>query len=218
MMSKKIVIIDYQLGNLFSVNQALKKVGLKTLVSSDPNDINNADALVLPGVGAFSDAMDNLKNLELIDLIKHSIGQGKPFLGICLGLQLLFDKSEEFGECEGLGIISGRVKKFKKEDYANKRIKVPQIGWNSIYPLDGRVWKDSPLAGVHEGEDFYFVHSFYVEPEDVNVISSITTYGNTTYASSILIDNIFACQFHPEKSSVEGLKVYKKWSEINNLI
>jgi glutamine amidotransferase len=217
-MSKIVVIIDYQLGNLFSVDQALKNIGLDTIISSNPNDIKIADALVLPGVGAFSDAISNLKNFGLIDPIKESIGQGKPFLGICLGLQMLFEKSEEFGECEGLGIIKGLVKRFSTENYDNKRTKVPQIGWNSIYPSNGRDWKCTPLEGTNGGEDFYFVHSLYVDPKDVNVVLSSTTYGNTTYASSILIGNIFACQFHPEKSSVEGLKVYKNWAKINNLI
>jgi len=217
-MSKKTVIIDYQLGNLFSVNQALKKNGLETIISSDPKDIKNADALVLPGVGAFSDAMNNLKGLGLIDLLKHSIDKGTPFLGVCLGLQMLFDKSEEFGDCEGLGIIKGVVKKFPTVNNVNKRVKVPQIAWNSIHPSGGRSWKGTPLDGVKEGEDFYFVHSFYVEPQDVNTILTKTTYGDTSYASSIFISNIFACQFHPEKSSVEGLKVYKKWAEINNLL
>jgi glutamine amidotransferase len=217
-MSKSIVIIDYQLGNLFSVSQALKNIGLDTIISSSPDDITNADALVLPGVGAFSDAMNNLKSLRLIDPIKQSIGQGKPFLGICLGLQMLFEKSEEFVESEGLGIIKGVVKKFSTENYSNKRVKVPQIAWNSINSSYGRSWKGSPLEGVNEGEDFYFVHSFYVDPEDVTIVLTKTTYGKTTYASSIFIGNLFACQFHPEKSSVEGLKVYKNWAEINNLI
>jgi imidazole glycerol-phosphate synthase subunit HisH len=218
MMCKKIVIIDYHLGNLFSVNQALKNIGLETMISSDPNEIKKADALVLPGVGAFSDAMINLKNLGLIEPIKQIVDQGKPFFGICLGLQMLFDKSEEFGESEGLGIIPGIVKKFHTEYNDNKRIKVPQIAWNSIYSSEGRTWKGSPLETVREGEDFYFVHSFYVVPIDVSSVLSKTTYGSNTYASSILVNNIFACQFHPEKSSKEGLKVYKKWAELNNLI
>jgi glutamine amidotransferase len=217
-MNKSIVIIDYQFGNLFSVDQALKNIGLDTIISSNPDDIKNADALVLPGVGAFSDAMNNLKTMGLIDPIKQSVGQGKPFLGICLGLQMLFEKSEEFGESEGLGIIQGVVKKFSTGNFSNKRVKVPQIGWNGIYPSDGRTWKGSPLEGVNEGENFYFVHSYYVDPKDVSVVLSRTTYGNTTYASSILVDNVFACQFHPEKSSAEGLKVYKNWAKKNNLI
>lgn len=217
-MSKRIVIIDYQLGNLFSVNQALRKIGLETIISSDPSEIEKADALVLPGVGAFSDAMINLKSMGLVELIKKGIVQGKPFLGICLGLQLLFDKSEEFGDCEGLGIIKGEVKKFSFECIGDKHIKIPQIAWNSIYPPQGRTWQGTPLEEVNEGEDFYFVHSFYVEPRDSNTVLTKTTYGNKTYTSSIFIDNIFACQFHPEKSSLEGLRVYKKWAQLNNLI
>jgi glutamine amidotransferase len=217
-MSKLVVIIDYRLGNLFSVKEALKNIGLEPIISSNPIDIRNADALVLPGVGAFSDAMKNLKNLGLVDVIKESVCEGKPFLGICLGMQMLFEKSEEFGESDGLGIIKGKVKKFPEETCGNKRLKVPQISWNSIYPSTFRTWKGTPLEEIKVGEDFYFVHSLYVDPKDVNVILTITNYGSTSYASSILINNIFACQFHPEKSSLEGLKVYKNWAKINNLI
>jgi glutamine amidotransferase len=216
--NKKIIIIDYQLGNLFSVNQCLKNIGIDAIISSNPEAIKNADALVLPGVGAYSDAMENLKKLGQLDSLKESISQGKPLLGICLGLQMLFDESEEFGKYEGLGIISGTVRKFPVEYINNKRIKIPQIAWNSIFPSVSGGWLETPLEDIKENEDFYFVHSFYVVPEDENIILSKSTYGNTTYASSILSDNIFACQFHPEKSAKEGIKIYKKWAKINKLI
>lgn len=215
---KKVVIIDYQLGNLFSVNQALENIGLNAIISSNPADINLADALVLPGVGAFGDAMNNLKKMGLIEPLKKFIAEGKPFLGICLGLQLLFSDSEEFGSSEGLNIIAGTVKKFPNQEINHKKLKVPQIAWNSIHHPNNKSWKDTPLENIKEGENFYFVHSFYVEPKDKECVLTNTTYGSINYTSSILKDNIFACQFHPEKSADKGLEIYKNWAKINKLI
>lgn len=216
-MNKKIIIVDYQLGNLFSVNQAFLNIGLNTIISSNPVDIENADAIILPGVGAFGDAMINLNKLGLTEPLKEFVNKGKPFLGICLGLQLLFSDSEEFGSSKGLNIISGTVKKFPKQDVDNKKLKVPQIAWNSVHEPHEGAWVNTPLEKIKEGEDFYFVHSFYVEPKDKKCVLTNTTYGSISYASSVLINNIFACQFHPEKSANKGLEIYEQWAIINKL-
>jgi len=216
-MNKNVVIIDYQLGNLFSVNQALVNIGLNVSISSDPKDVEKADAIVLPGVGAFGNAMTNLEQLGLIEPIKNAIAAGKPFLGICLGLQLLFSESEEFGASQGLNVISGRVRRFKN-DNAEEPIRVPQIAWNTIERPTPDRWDKSPLKGIANHEHMYFVHSYYVEPEDESNVLTTTTYKGVSYTSSILKNNIFACQFHPEKSAQEGLKIYKEWAAQNQLI
>ena len=216
MKNSKIIVVDYQLGNLFSVKQALIHAGLNCKVSSNPKDIESADAIVLPGVGAFKDAMENLDKLGLTNELIKFVKSGKPFLGICLGLQLLFSKSEEFGDSKGLDIIKGCVNKFPNIKKNGEISKVPQITWNSI--IKSNRWKQSPLNNLDNEVDMYFVHSYYVEPDDPTIISSTTFYSDINYASSIQLDNIFACQFHPEKSGEQGLKIYKNWANINNLI
>lgn len=217
-MSKKVVIVDYQLGNLFSVKHALLNIGLEPVISLDPKDILDADAIVLPGVGAFKDAMDNLNRLGLTEVLIKFVNSGKPFLGICLGLQLLFTDSEEFGSSNGLNIIPGKVKRFANTDNAGQLVKVPQIAWNTINKPSNDMWAKSPLFDIKDGEDMYFVHSYYVEPIDISTILTKTNYADITYASSIFKNNIFACQFHPEKSATEGLKIYKNWATLNKLI
>src|ERR1043165_2606347 len=142
---KKVVILDYQLGNLFSVERALQQAGVETIISSSRKDIANADALALPGMGAFRDAMSALQNLDLVMAIKDYVASGKPFLGICLGMQLLFSSSEEFGDCEGLNLIPGAVLRFKNEDNSGARIRVPQIGWNNIHQPGHCTWQNTPL-------------------------------------------------------------------------
>jgi imidazole glycerol-phosphate synthase subunit HisH len=218
MSHKKIVLVDYQSGNLFSITQALTNVGLNVNVSSDSDDIATADAIVLPGVGAFGAAMLNLEKMQLVEPIKKFVNSGKPFLGICLGLQLLFSKSDEFDSSHGLNIIKGNVRRFKNSDLNGEVVKVPQIAWNTIHKTEKSSWEGTPLFDVGENMDMYFVHSFYVIPEDKQVILSETTYGGVKYASSILNKNIFACQFHPEKSAALGLKIYNNWAVLNKLI
>jgi imidazole glycerol-phosphate synthase subunit HisH len=214
---KNILIIDYKLGNLFSVNQALSNIGLNAKITSDAKDFDAADAIVLPGVGAFNDAMKNLEGLNLINPIKRSINSGKPFLGICLGLQLLFSESEEFISTKGLGILKGTVKRFNNSTNDGKTRKVPQIAWNQIYKIIGTSWQNTPLNDIKEGEFMYFVHSFYIDPKEPIGLSQ-TNHDGQIYVSSIQIQNVFACQFHPEKSAKEGLKIYSSWAKINNLI
>jgi glutamine amidotransferase len=216
-MGNKIVIVDYQLGNLFSVNQALLNIGMDVKVSTSVKDIDNADAIVLPGVGAFKEAMENLDNLQLREPILNAVINGKPFFGICLGLQLLFTESEEFGSTKGLNLIPGVVKKFEYSDSEGSKIKVPQIAWNSIHKPFDKDWSNTPLNNIESGSDMYFVHSYYVVPNAPDITLSQTKYHDKIYTSSINKNNIFACQFHPEKSADKGISIYKNWISINNL-
>lgn len=202
-----IVIIDYQLGNLFSVKHACVKVGLNPIVTSDKKDILKASILILPGVGAFGDAMENLKKLDLISPIKDKVKMGIPIFGVCLGLQLLFEESEEHGINRGLGIIKGTVKKFPSS-IDNRKIKVPNTGWNTIYNKNIEEWNNSPLNSLDQNSYMYFVHSYYAKPENANDVLTLTNYEGLEYCSSIKKDNICAFQFHPEKSGKGGLKIY----------
>ena len=211
--SRKVVIIDYEMGNLFSVKLACEKVGLDAVISKDKAEIMNAAALILPGVGAFGNAMDMLKELDLIESIKEFINSSKPFLGICLGMQLLMEESEEFGNHKGLGVIKGKVVKLP---FSND--KVPQVGWNKILKPNGgdKKWGDTLLRGLSEEDYMYFVHSFYVLSYDPDVILSETNYAGLNYCSSLNNKNVFACQFHPEKSGEKGLIIYKNLSDLIN--
>jgi len=216
MNNKNVVIIDYGLGNLFSVNQACQTVGLNVKISNIKEEIKNADAIILPGVGAFIEAMNNLEKMDLVNSIRESVKNGKPFFGICLGMQLVFSRSEEFGSGNGLDLIPGVIKKFPitRND---KIIKVPQIAWNNIYSSKKK-WIDTPLYNIEENEFMYFVHSYYAEPEFEDSILTNTNYSDIEYCSAVMKDNIFATQFHPEKSAEKGIKIYKNWGKINNLI
>ena len=210
-MSKKIAIIDYQLGNLFSVKQACLHLGYDAFITSDPQDVVTADYAILPGVGAFADSMTNLKKLDLVEPIKDFVASGKPFMGICLGLQLLLTESEEFGNSKGLNLIEGVVKRFSNKNTEGGILKVPQISWNEIHKPRENAWANTPLSICNEGDYMYFVHSFYAQPTSDEVVLSTTNYGGHDYCSSVLKDNIFACQFHPEKSSQYGVKIYENW-------
>ena len=209
-----IAVIDYGMGNLRSVQKALEFVGAKVIVTHDPDLILNADSVVLPGVGSFKDCMSNLKELNLIDPIRKFIDGGKPFLGICLGLQVLFEESEEYGPVAGLGILPGKVVKFSRNISETKNgqlIKVPHMGWNKI-----EVKKKEPLF---ENIDviapyFYFVHSYYVVPKDKNMVATVTNYG-IEFVSGIQYKNIYAFQFHPEKSQTMGLALLERFSNLN---
>lgn len=197
----EIVVVDYGMGNLRSVSKALEAVGAPVVVTRDPARVRDARALVLPGVGAFGDCMDNLSSYGLLDAVRDKALEGVPFLGICLGYQLLFEEGEEFGRREGLGVLKGRVVRFPHDLAAGgERLKVPHMGWNRI-----RKDKDVPaLADVPDGSFVYFVHSYYPVPEDPAVVATTTDYG-VPFASSVSRGNLFACQFHPEKSQKVGL-------------
>ncbi len=192
-----IAVVDYELGNLGSVEKALLRVGCDARLTQDPAAILAADAIVVPGVGAFGDCMRNLNRFGLADVIRECIASGKPFLGICLGLQLLFEESEESPGVPGLGVFAGKVQLFRHD------LKIPQIGWNQI-----KVQGTPPphLAGVPDGSNVYFVHSYHVSPADESIIATTTDYGYE-FASSVWRDNVFACQFHPEKSQHIGLRI-----------
>jgi glutamine amidotransferase len=199
-----IVVVDYGMGNLHSVAKALEKAGGKVRVSSDPAELSRADHLVLPGVGAFADARTELDRRALTGPIVDHIRSGRKFLGICLGLQLLMDRSHEDGLHEGLGIVSGEVVRFRAPG-----LKVPHIGWNTIETTPHTTLFD----GVPDGSYVYFVHSYYVVPEDETVVAARTGYGER-FASAIATENIWATQFHPEKSQQVGLRMlenFVKW-------
>lgn len=210
-MPKKTVIIDYQLGNLFSVMQACDYLGHPAIITSDPKELLNADYVILPGVGAFADAMENLNNLGMTDAIHKYVKRGKPFMGVCLGLQLLFTSSEEFGDTKGLNLIPGMVKKFPVQKIDGHVYKVPQIQWNTISEPEAGRWKGTPLQSCRNGDYMYFVHSYFASPNDNSVVATKTTYGNQSYCSAVSMENIFATQFHPEKSSLYGITIYKEW-------
>ncbi len=201
-MNPKIVIIDYGMGNLRNVQKAFEKIGFEAKLTRHQKEIGSASAIVLPGVGAFKDCMENLEKYGLIEPLLGSIESGKPYLGICLGLQILFSESEEFGSHKGLDLIRGKVVKFKPDP----EHKVPHMGWNTIEKE-----KEVPmLQGVESGDFFYFVHSYYVIPEEAEWTSTFTTYGKP-FVSSIWKENLFATQFHPEKSQQKGLRILENF-------
>lgn len=202
-----ISIVDYGMGNLRSVSKAFETQGFEVSVTSSPDDINKASGLVLPGVGAFGECMANLKRLGLIEPIKDYINSGRPFLGICLGFQILFEESEESPGVNGLGLFKGRVVRFP--DFGERRIKVPQMGWNTINFVSG----SGLLNSIPVGTWFYFVHSYYVDPEE-NGLSIITSNYGIEFTAAVEKDNVFACQFHPEKSGRYGLDLVKNFAEL----
>ena len=205
-----IAIIDYGMGNLRSVQKGFEKLGFTAEVTADPRRLLEADKVVLPGVGAFPDCMRNLEQGGFVEPILRVISEGRPFLGICLGLQLLFTESEEFGLHRGLNVIPGRVIRFPEGmEESGEDLKVPHMGWNQLS------FKHRPpaFAGLEEGTNFYFVHSFYVKPEDDGVVATTTTYG-IEFCSSVWKDNIVATQFHPEKSQEMGLRILKNFGEM----
>ena len=197
-----IAIVDYGMGNLRSVEKGFLKVGVDARVVTEAGAVDGADAVVLPGVGAFRDCMKNLAGMSLTEAIVRAIRKGKPYLGICLGLQVLFTESEEFGTYAGLDIIKGKVRRFRTD------LKVPHMGWNNV-----KLLKRPPVfEGIEDESFFYFVHSFYVDPEANEVISATTDYG-ITFTSMVWKDNIVATQFHPEKSQETGLRILKNFGD-----
>jgi glutamine amidotransferase len=200
-----IAIIDYEMGNLRSVQKAFERVGHQAIITSDPAALADADKIVLPGVGAFRDAIAALRERRLVEPIRKAIDGGNPFLGVCLGLQLLFDKSYEDGQYDGLGIIPGEVVKFELP----AEYKVPHMGWNQL------AFRQRPaiFEGIQDGEHFYFVHSYYVVPTDNSVIATETEY-DRPFCSTISRGRLFAVQFHPEKSQAAGLRLLKNFAEL----
>jgi len=202
-MNSKIVIIDYGMGNLRNVQKGFERIGFEAKITRSKLEMERASAIVLPGVGAFKDCMENLEKYRLVDHLLRSIKKGKPYLGICLGLQILFSQSEEFGSQKGLDVIQGKVVRFKPD----RNLKVPHMGWNTI-----EIEKEgSMFQGITNGDYFYFVHSYYVVPDNTKWVSSFTTY-EQPFASSIWKENVFATQFHPEKSQQKELKILENFA------
>ncbi len=205
-----IAIINYEMGNVRSVQKAFETVGHHAVVTRDPTSIDRATHVVLPGVGAFGDCVHNLQRFGLIEPLRRTIAQGKPLLGICLGLQVLFSESEEFGVHQGLNLFKGKVKRFPAGSAQASPLKIPHMGWNTIQitrPM-------SLLEGIGSEAHMYFVHSYYVEPEEADVICTETRYG-FPFVSSVTKGKVFACQFHPEKSQKVGLQLLKNFGDWN---
>lgn len=205
-----IAVIDYGMGNLRSVVKGFEKVGATASVTADPAQVAAADGVVLPGVGAFGMAMEHLQAAGMTEVIQQVIAADKPFLGICLGLQLLFEESEEFGPVKGLGVLAGKVLRFFPQG-APAGVKIPHMGWNV---LNMRTPRSPLLANLPADEHYYFVHSYYVAPQDTQVIAAETDFGGFNFTSVITRNNLFACQFHPEKSGSMGLQILKNFRDI----
>ena len=200
-----LAVIDYDAGNIKSVENAFRYLGTDISVTRDPKEIIKADRVILPGVGAFGDAMKKLNEYGLTEVIRTVAGSGTPFMGICLGLQLLFDSSEESEGVSGLSILPGKIRKIPDA----KGLKIPQIGWNNLrYPNNGRLFE-----GIDEGSYVYFVHSYYLDADDKSIVTATTDYG-TTIEASVEKNNVFACQFHPEKSAEVGMEILRNFLKV----
>ena len=201
-----VAIIDYDAGNIKSVEKAFQYLGAETVVTRDPKEIYRADRVVLPGVGAFADAMKRIDQYGIRESIREVVDKEIPFLGICLGLQLLFDSSEELGGADGLGILRGKIQLIPGTDNEGNAYKVPQIGWNSLkFPREGKLFKNLP-----EDPYVYFVHSYYLNAADKGIVTATTDY-SVTIDASVESGNVFACQFHPEKSADVGMQILKNF-------
>jgi glutamine amidotransferase len=205
MKQKKIVIIDYGIGNIESMSNAIYKIGQKSIVSSSRKEILEADFLILPGVGAFTKGMENLIQNEINVSILEFVKLGKPLLGVCLGMQMLLEESEEFGKTKGLGLIKGKVVKFPK--FENAQTKVPHIGWNKIIQPNYCNWEGTILNEIENENDLYFVHSYISVPQENENVLSTSIYGGIEFCSAVRFENIYGTQFHPEKSSKIGLTI-----------
>lgn len=208
-----VAIVDYRLGNLFSVKMACAVAGLDAVITSDRHAILSADAVILPGVGAYGDAMAALTELDLVSVLRDVASMGKPVLGVCLGMQLLMSETEEFGRHRGLGLIDGAVVRLEGLRPDGRPLKVPHIGWNTVEPAgDAAAWTTTPLESVPSGAYMYFVHSYVARPVDERVVRSTTQFGSTRFCSSLQQGNVFACQFHPERSGPDGLRMYHNFA------
>ena len=204
-------IVDYGVGNLFSVMHGLRKVGIPAAITSSKDDILAAHMVVVPGVGAFGDAMASLHRLDLVEPLREVAASDQLLVGICLGMQLFMTESHEFGTHRGLNIFPGVVVPFTPSLDDDSRLKVPHVGWTRNYVSGDRPdgWSSTPLEGLSEGEYLYFVHSYYAVPEDPGIATSVATYGDKEFCSSIWREGVFGCQFHPERSGSQGLRIYQ---------
>ena len=206
-----IAVIDYGVGNLFSLLSSLNYVGLDTKLTNNIEEIKNAKGIILPGVGAFRDAIGNLEKYRLKEILINEAKNGKPFLGICLGMQMLFEKSYEYGEYEGLGLINGTVEEIKKYIPENSDLKIPHMGWNSLI-INERFKDDKILKDVDNNEYVYYVHSYFAKTDMKNIVT-YSEYG-TKIPGIVKNENVYGMQFHPEKSGDTGLKLLKNWGEL----
>ena len=206
-----IAVIDYGVGNLFSLLSSLNYVGLNTKLTNDIEEIKNAKGIILPGVGAFRDAIGNLEKYGLKETLINEARKGKPFLGICLGMQMLFEKSYEYGEYEGLGLINGTVEEIKKYIPENSDLKIPHMGWNSLI-INERFKDDKILKDIDNNEYVYYVHSYFAKTDTKNIVT-YSEYG-TKIPGIVKNENVYGMQFHPEKSGDTGLKLLKNWGEL----
>ena len=204
-------IIDFGMGNLFSVRRACEIAGADATITSERAIVEKADAIVLPGVGAFGDAMDELVRRDLVSLLRDRAKSGTPIMGICLGMQLFMTESCEFGAHKGLNLIEGCVEPLDPTRILNHGLRIPHVGWNRVACQQGRTWKDTPLGGLKEGSYLYFVHSFHAVPAEDSDSLARTRYGGEDFCASVLRGNIFACQFHPERSGDAGLDIYRRF-------
>ncbi len=210
--SPRVAIVDYGMGNLFSVSRACEHVGLRAIITPDADAVVSADAVILPGVGAFGDAMRALDELGMSDAIRTAAAAGTPVLGICLGLQLLMESSSEFGTHQGLGLIPGDVVPFDHPREGDRVLKVPHVGWNRVWRAGEGAWDGTLLSETPDGVHQYFVHSYYVRPSDERNIAALTRYGDVEFCSAAKADNVFACQFHPERSGAQGMHMYERFA------
>ena len=215
----QVAIIDYGIGNLFSVKNACNAVGLNAVITSSKEDILESDIVILPGVGAFGNAMNALNKMGIAEILSDIVGTDKLIVGICLGAQLMMTEGYEFGVHKGLGVIEGEVVVFDNPLEGSTRLKIPHVGWNRIYNAEKNLnpikndkyypWHNTLLDGLSEGEFMYFVHSYYVKPANCEIVISVSRYGQIEFCSSWKYKNIYAFQFHPERSGLNGLRIYR---------
>jgi imidazole glycerol-phosphate synthase subunit HisH len=209
--TNKVTVVDYGVGNLFSVRGAVEHLEADVIMGSKSDDICEADRLLLPGVGAFADAMDDMRQRGLIEPVLEFCKKGRPLLGICLGMQMLFERSEEFGNHEGIGLVEGAVVAIPDTGSDGSKHRIPHVGWNELVKSEGANWRGSILNGIDEMSSMYFVHSFMASPSDASHCLAECHYNGRAISAVIQKDNIMGCQFHPEKSAEPGLMIVKEF-------
>lgn len=209
----RVQIVDYRLGNLFSIQQACDRVGLDAFVSDCPQSLEDVDGIILPGVGAFGNAMDNLRELRLLEPLRERVASDCPLFGVCLGMQLLFEESEEFGRHAGLGILSGCVKRLPQQMHRDRQLRIPNVGWHRTFLADP-ISVRPVCEGIRDGQYMYYVHSYHADPEDSSDVLTFTHFGDIRYCSAVQRGNIVGVQFHPERSAEAGLQFYRNWAKM----
>ena len=209
MSEQRVTVVDYGIGNLYSVQRAFETCGAAVQLTSDASDIEAAECLILPGVGAFSDGMAGLRERGLVEPLRRYASSGRPLVGICLGMQMLASVSEEFGEHEGLGVIPGRVVPIPVDTTKGGRHKIPRVGWSALEIADGATWQGTPLADTTPGTAVYLVHSYHVVADDPSHLLAYGEYGGHRISAAIRAGNVFGFQFHPERSGPEGLRILR---------